>query len=67
MSEKRNIRKAVPGIALAACFFIGTTTGFLTNDLTAGVLIGLGSGLIVMSVLRMVLKRRSTASEKSEE
>ncbi|MBK9730872.1 MAG: hypothetical protein IPO83_06265 [Chitinophagaceae bacterium] len=67
MTEKRSIRKAVPGIALAACFFIGTATGFLTNDLTAGILIGLGSGLIVMSVLRMVLKRRSTASKEIEE
>lgn len=49
-------------MALAACFFIGTTSGFVSNDLTAGILIGLGSGFIVMSILRMVLKRSSKQS-----
>jgi hypothetical protein len=66
MAEKKGIKKALPGMALAACFFIGTTTGFLYNDLTAGILIGLGSGFIVMSILRMVLKRSSKQSSKSD-
>ncbi|MEO6168867.1 MAG: hypothetical protein ABIO98_15205 [Chitinophagales bacterium] len=69
MAEKRSIRKALPGMALAACFFIGTTTGFLYNDLTAGILIGLGSGFIIMSILRMVIKRslkQSTTSHSND-
>ena len=64
MTERKRFRKAVPSFALVICFFIGTATGYYYNDLSAGILIGLGSGFIVMSVLRMVLKR--TDSQKME-
>lgn len=63
MAGKRILRKAMPGIIMASCFFIGTVTGYLTNDLTAGILIGLGAGLIVMSILRMIRKRNPKPSK----
>ncbi|MBX7108992.1 MAG: hypothetical protein K1X61_10125 [Chitinophagales bacterium] len=58
MNERNRIRKAIPALVMIACFFIGTTTGYLTNDLAAGILIGSGTGLIIMSILRMVMKRK---------
>lgn len=61
MKENKRIRKAIPAMAMLACFLIGTTTGFLTNDLTAGILIGSGIGLILLSILRMVLKQAKAA------
>lgn len=64
MSEKKNYRKAIPAFVLVICFFIGTATGYYYNDLSAGILIGLGSGFIMMSILRMVLKR--TNGKKTE-
>lgn len=65
MKEKKRIRKAIPAMAMLACFLIGTATGFLTNDLSAGILIGAGTGLILLSILRMVLKQDKKATEEA--
>lgn len=67
MAEKKRIRKAIPLLVMAACFITGVTLGFLYNDITAGILIGLGAGFFAMGMLRLILNReKKPPTEDSE-
>lgn len=55
MKGQKNFRSSVPAIALVASLFVGIVIGLYRENITAGTLIGLGVGLIVMAILRFVL------------
>jgi Na+/proline symporter len=54
MKGQKNFRSSVPAIAVVACLFVGIVIGLYSENITAGTLIGLGVGLIVMAILRFV-------------
>jgi uncharacterized membrane protein len=53
--KQKTARRLIPAIALVACLFAGIVIGLYRNNITAGTLIGLGMGLIVMAILRYIM------------
>jgi uncharacterized protein involved in exopolysaccharide biosynthesis len=45
----------VTGLAIPAGLFIGLGVGLLTDNTSAGVLLGLGGGFLGMMILRVIL------------
>jgi len=60
MSSHEKLRKRAPFLGFAGCFIIGTVVGIIWDNITAGMLIGLGSGFIVMALGRFFLRRRKS-------
>jgi len=54
VSEEKK-RKGVTGLAIPAGLFIGIGVGFLVDNTSAGVLLGLGGGFLGMIILRVML------------
>jgi len=54
VSEEKK-RTGVTGLAIPAGLFIGIGVGILTDNTSAGVLLGLGCGFLGMIILRIIL------------
>ncbi len=63
MKGQKNFRSSVPAIAVVACLFVGIVIGLYSENITAGTLIGLGVGLIVMAILRFVFISKKSQPE----
>jgi len=57
--QKKNLN-TVPGIAMVGCMFLGIGIGYFYSNVTAGTLIGLGAGFILMAVLRYAAGRKKS-------
>ena len=64
-NQKR--RSKIPFLTFVACTFVGILFGLIWNNLTAGVLIGLGAGLILLAMLRFILYRKREVEIKSDD
>ena len=49
---KETSRKGISGLVFVGCFMLGLAAGFVTGQLPAGVLGGLGVGFIAMAIVR---------------
>jgi len=54
-SEQTKKRKGVTGLAIPVGLFIGMGVGFLVDNITSGVLLGLGGGFLGQVILRVIL------------
>ncbi|HUU62959.1 MAG TPA: hypothetical protein VMX96_03450 [Dehalococcoidia bacterium] len=54
-SEQPKKRKGVTGLAIPAGLFIGIGVGFLVDNITASVMLGLGGGFLGLIILRVIL------------
>jgi hypothetical protein len=54
-SEQPKKRTGVTGLAIPAGLFIGMGVGFLVDNTTAGVLLGIGGGFLGMIILRVIV------------
>jgi uncharacterized transporter YbjL len=58
MSNNQKFFRRVPFLAFVVCMFAGILLGFVWNILIAGILVGLGTGLILLALLRSILYRK---------
>ena len=56
--RKKRRKRVIPGLVLVCCLFIGFACGLVWDNLLSGILIGLGSGFVVMAILRYILIRK---------
>jgi hypothetical protein len=66
MEEKKGAGRMIPPIVMAGCLFIGMGLGFLRGNITAGTLIGLGSGFILMAILRYIIAARKKRATRND-
>jgi hypothetical protein len=50
--SKGSKQKGISGLVFVGCLMVGLATGFLTGQIVAGVLGGLGFGFIFMAIVR---------------
>lgn len=58
MGNNQKLRRRIPFLVFVVCMFIGILLGLIWSNLTSGILIGLGAGLILMALLRFILHRK---------
>lgn len=66
MSGNHKLRKRIPFLSFIGCSFLGIALGFILRNITAGTLIGLGSGLILMALLRFILRSKKEDHPNSD-
>jgi len=64
MSSNKKLRRRIPFLVFIVSTFAGILLGLIWSNLTAGILIGLGSGLILMVLLRFILYRKKEVEKK---
>ena len=58
MSENHKLRRRIPFLSFIGCSFLGIALGLIWRNITAGTLIGLGAGLIIMVLMRFILQSK---------
>ena len=55
MKKKKD---SVPDLAFVGCLFIGIALGMAYNNVAIGVLGGLGTGFIIMAILKYLMRKK---------
>jgi hypothetical protein len=63
MSNHSKLRGRIPFLCFVFCTFAGIAIGYMSGTITAGTLVGLGAGLILMVLLRFILYRKKDIEE----
>lgn len=66
MQEQSKTRGYIPSLVMAVCLFIGIGCGLYYGNVTAGILIGLGTGIILMVILRFILTTKANAKRNQK-
>jgi F0F1-type ATP synthase assembly protein I len=61
------MRKRIPFLVFITCTFVGALAGYVDRNYPAGILLGLGIGIILMVVLRFALVKQKKQKETSPE
>jgi hypothetical protein len=67
MKNNSAIHRRIPLLAMIIFMFGGIAFGFAWNNLTAGLLVGSGGGLVLMVILRFILYRKNHPSADAKE
>jgi len=65
MSGNHKLRNRIPFLSFIGCSFLGIALGLIWRNITAGTLMGLGTGLIFMALLRFILRSKRNDNPNS--